>query len=680
MNATYSIGIDLGTYNSAAAVLIPPETVQPVSATAERVRWKDTQQLIKPFPSVVVYDSKGNVRVVGHAAKVLAETEPELAVWGIKRLLGKTYQEAKEHGELERMLIPVEPDENTGRCMFIFENRDVQPEDVCADLLVHIQDVVRQHLKIEKTVQLDAVISVPAYFDAIAIGATVEGARRAGLGKVETIPEPVAAALALNLEITPRPVNFLVFDIGGGTLDVTAAEVWRSRPGQAGLACVCKKNTGDTHLGGLDFDDRLVELLMERMKLPPLSEEVRLQLRRVAEAAKIGLSYRPESLVELSFEQDKHSYALNRFELEEALRAQPKDLIRACEDQVDLALKGAGWRSEDVDQLLLVGGPTEMHAVRQMLKRKFLRNPRVLQQIATTDPDGREKELDSHFQSEKSAVDPMLAVATGAAKYRIARVQKIHPHGYGFVNVRIEEDRDQPAYEEKREARILIPRDTVFPSDPVNALADNPFYRIDKVFSLEIIQQVPEGEENVPGTNKRPYRSLGEFQLAFRRVPFIMQVTMHLNENGELETTINSLLDGASATYVGVGSLFRNPIELPISQWRAKPEGSTREPASDPDKADRIRQWAVGLQRLLAAKIAGVGSVDCYLRDSLNRLQEAIAHWTEYPDHHARTVYSVGKELLHRSRELRVINDAESYALEDALESAWREYQPLRGE
>jgi molecular chaperone DnaK len=440
MAGKHVLGIDLGTYNSAAAMLTPGEKVVPISASPTRKFWGKSQERIKPFPSVVVYDRQGAVKAVGYQAKELAEKEPEYAVWGVKRLLAKTYKEALEHGELDRTLLPVEPDPSNGRCIFEFEDRDIRPQDVCADLLRHIRHEAEKQIG---GILLEVVISVPAYFDALAVTATIEGAKLAGFDRVDTIPEPVAAALAYDLHITPSPVNFLVFDIGAGTLDVTAAEVWRTSRGAAGLTCRCKKNTGDTHLGGLDMDDRLVQFLAAQMGLDSISNDGRFELRRAAEAAKIRLSTETETDVILEVAGQKKKYRLIRMELEEALRSEPKDLMAACVEQIRLALKGADWTPQEVDRLLLVGGPTAMPCIRHMLEQVFRSNPDVLGQLMDV----------SNNSHPRKTIDPMLAVAVGASRYRSSKVTKIHPYGYGFVNVRAEQGDESSVLKIWREPR-----------------------------------------------------------------------------------------------------------------------------------------------------------------------------------------------------------------------------------
>ncbi len=650
----YTLGIDLGTYNSAAAVLGPQGMVAPVSASPDRQLWARTGESIKPFPSVVTYTPEGKVRAVGLDAKKLAEQEPQFSIWGVKRLLGKTYHEALAHGELDRMLLPVEPDARNGRCVFEIGDREIQPEDVCAELLRFIRRTAEKEFK---AVFPEVVLSVPAYFDAIHISAVKDAADRAGFGHVETIPEPVAAALAFNIPVTPRPLNFLVFDIGAGTLDVTAAEVWRSKPGAAGISCRCLKNTGDTHLGGLDMDDRLVEYVSTAMEVSP-GDEDRLRLRRAVEGAKVSLSTNATAAIETPIDGSARRYELTRMELEEALRGEPRDLIEACRDQVTDAIREAGWTPEKVEHLLLIGGPIAMPCLRKVLEEIHRRNPAVLAQLKQFDGAG------------EGAVDRMLAVAIGAAKSRDTSLTKIHPYGYGFVRVRLEPVANQPVYRVHREPAILVPRDSVFPSEPVTVMPENPFYRVDHIFSIELIQHVPESEGGALGAGKHEFRFLGEQQLSFARIPYAMQVSMRLNENGELETTLRNALGSESVTRVGVGSLVRNPIELPTTGTMPKDPCSVKELTFVPEKAEGVRKCLAGLCSFVSAKTRAKPTQDPYLLESLQTGQYLLGRWGGSPKDDVMQAHNAALEVLGRALELKYLDQNEYGRLHDELSAA----------
>jgi molecular chaperone DnaK (HSP70) len=662
----YVLGIDLGTYNSAAMVMTPDGDLVPISASPERRFWRKTGERIKPFPSVVVFHSDGSVRAVGYDAKEIAISEPHLAAWGVKRLLGKSYKEAKEHGELDRLLLSVEPDDENGRTIFEFKDRDIRPEQVCAELLKHMKEAAESQIG---TKLPNVTLSVPAYFDGIHVPAIVEAATLAGFDRVDTVPEPVAAALAYDIHITPRTVYVGVIDIGAGTLDCTTTEIWRTTPGPEGIRCETKKNTGHTHLGGLDMDDRIVELLRKRLKLEYLSDQDRLKLRRAAEAAKIALSDTEVFTIEININQEKKAYTLHRDELEKALRADEslklegvldfsaRDLLYECEQQVRLALQGAGWTPEDLDILLLVGGPTAMPCVRNMLKGVFRANPRILAQI---------NEVEER-NGDETGFDPMLAVAMGAAIYKGSRehVKKIHPYGYGFIEVRAEPLEDMSTYKIVREQRILVDPDTEFPSDASFFVTDDLFYRGDKIFSLEVIQQVPDSEKKLPGMPEQPYRFLGEFQLAYTRIPFRMQVSMRLNENGELETTIKNLLGFEKAKYIGIAACQRHGIELPTAKLHTN-LGTGRWRFFG-DETESVRQWAEGFSRFMHSKVGNPRPLEAHMQDRLAELDLVLSSWGDFLEGQVNKVYTLAMMLLQRGHELKIISESERYQWEQEL-------------
>lgn len=645
------LGIDLGTNNSAAAVMLESGELISILATAACDGAAGPSERVKPFPSVVVFSETGEIAAVGMEAKAMALTRPQLTAFGIKRLLGKTYREALEHGELDRMVLQVQPDGETGRCVLEVGDRQVRPEEVCAAILRHIRDAAERTVGVKFT---SAVISVPAYFDSIAVGATCEAAKLAGFQTVHAVPEPVAAALAMNLTITPRPIRTLTFDIGAGTLDVTAAEVWRTSQGPTGLHCECKKNTGDIRLGGLDFDDRLVDYLSEVLELGTLVDEDRYRLRRAAEAAKVRLSSESSAEVSIRIEDRDLTYSLTRGELEDVLRREP-DLLAACAEQVRAAIRGAGWKPEEVDQVLLVGGPSAMPCVRRVLRETFFRNPRVLQQIEGV-----------------GAVDPMLAVASGAAKFKAAQTVNRHPYGYGYVASVLEELPSKGAFTHRREAVILVPRDSAFPNQPVSVAARMAFARRDNVVSIELIQQVADSERQAVSVGASEYRFLGTCDLAVDPAPLpaCILITMSLNENGELETTLVNLTGSETTRYIGVGGMQRHPIELPTSRVHQQFE-PTGQWVFVPDGLDAVRQWAMGLARLLRARHLVGQRADPYFAHGLQDLEDVLCEQDTAPAEHAvNRLYNAGKSLMARAFELRFVSEPERASLASELEKA----------
>jgi molecular chaperone DnaK (HSP70) len=649
---TAILGIDLGTYNCAAAVLLDDGSLLPITASSSgsvATGATGAQARTKPFPTDIAFNESGEIVAVCEQARSMAAAFPHLHAWGLKRLLGKTYVEALKQGELERLVLPMQPDGGTGRCMLEVGAQQmlVRPEQALAAVLRHIKLAAEQ-----QTGQAfsEVVISVPAYFDAISIGATRECALLAGFDAAQTVPEPVAAALASGLHFTPHPDNTLTVDLGAGTFDVSAAEIWRTEPGPAGLHCRCRKNTGDNRLGGLDFDDCLVEHVGDALGLAVPSDDERWRLRREVEAAKIALSTQTVATVAVDIGGRTRSHELTRRALEQALRQhRGRDLLQACADQLQAALAGAGWQPQDVDQLLLIGGPTAMPCIRNLLRSVFARSPKILAQI-----------------DSPCAVDPMLAVAEGAALYARSQTTSRHPYGYGYVAVH-----SQPLADGKqlirRQARILLPCDSVFPGPVHEESAELSFYRCDNVVSVEIIQHLPDSQRA-----DGEYRFMGSYELAMDSEFFLLDISQRLNANGELETTLSNRVGLERVSFVGINGMRRLPVKLPVEreEHRAQPGGSWH---FVPDYQGGVRRWAQALQDKVRTAPFGSRPADAHLDACLQRLDAALLTATAVTDEQGiNELDRAGRCLLARAHELRLVGEADRAQMAAELERARR--------
>jgi len=649
MNLT--LGIDLGTYNSAAAILLPNDQIRAINDTHAAEHDLDPLERVKPFPSYVAFDEAGEVCAVGSEAKALAASTPGRVVCGVKRLLGKSYREALEEGELERFIVPVEPDGETGRCVFEIGERQIRPEDVCAAILRHIRRVAQEETGASMT---DVVLSVPAFFDSIQVGATVEAAKLAGFRHIQTVPEPVAAALAADVPLTPRPTRLLCVDIGAGTLDVSAAEIARTAPGPGGLHCVGLKNTGDNHLGGLDFDDRLVEHVIAALGKQPADDNERFALRRAVETAKVRLSSESAAAIDVLIGGQPQHYVLTRGEVEIALRRAP-DLLRALADQVQSGIEGAGWQADEVDHLFLVGGPSAMPCIVATLRRIFYRDPQVIEQL-----------------DEGVRVDPMLAVAVGATKYQISQTSNRHPYGYGYVAVSLRWDGKRSRQSLHREARILVAPDSVMGEGGRLEQCQQAFTHHCGVLRVELIQQAPDSERQVSAAHGASrYRYLGTIEMALNSGFSLIVIGMRLNENGELETTLKNTSGGESVTYVGIGGMQRFPIELPTQHGYDAPPPPHGALVFAATNADTVRQCAQELARTVRAGQLDAGCRDAYLGDGLRCLNDCLARWNNVsPNASVNACYNAAKTLLARAFELRLVAEAERGRLLSELDEA----------
>lgn len=346
------IGIDLGTTNSCVAVM---EGGTPkVIASAEGTR---------TTPSVVAY--KGNERLVGIPAKRQAITNPENTISSSKRFIGRKYQEVLS--EIKNVPYTVKANSN-GDAVFEVQGKLVTPEEVAAQILIKMKETAEAYLGEKVT---EAVITVPAYFNDSQRQSTKDAGRIAGLDVKRIIPEPTAAALAYGLDKEKTDKKIAVFDLGGGTFDISILEIGD------GVFEVLSTN-GDTHLGGDDFDNEVLKWLLDTFKqeqgIDLRNDKMALQrLRDAAEKAKIELSGVQSTEINQPFitmdaSGPKHlSITLTRAKLESLTH----NLIERTREPCLKALKDAGLSKDDIGEVILVGGMTRMPAVQEMVKTIF---------------------------------------------------------------------------------------------------------------------------------------------------------------------------------------------------------------------------------------------------------------------------------------------------------------------
>ena len=345
------LGIDLGTTNSAMAVMEGSEPEILVNAEGDRTT-----------PSVEGFRKDGE-RVVGKAAKNQAVTNPENTVSSVKRFIGRSYDETPEEQKTVSYKVQKGKD---GRAVIDIDGKDYTPEEISA--------MVLQKLKTDAEKQVgqpitQAVITVPAYFNDAQRQATKDAGKIAGLEVLRIINEPTAAALAYGLDKVDHDEKILVFDLGGGTFDVSVLELGDGVFEVASTA-------GDNHLGGDDWDQRIIDWMADKFQaengIDLRKDPMALQrLKEAAEKAKMELSSTTQTNINLPFitadaSGQKHlDYTLTRAEFERIT----KDLLDRCKKPVEQALKDAGLKMGEVDEVILVGGSTRMPAVQELVKQ-----------------------------------------------------------------------------------------------------------------------------------------------------------------------------------------------------------------------------------------------------------------------------------------------------------------------
>lgn len=353
------IGIDLGTTNSCVAIMQGSEVVVIPNAEGSRTT-----------PSVVAFTDSGEL-LVGQLAKRQAVTNPLKTIYAVKRLIGRKYNspEVKRH----QQLVPYKVIESSnGDAWVEINGKPYSPQQISAMILQKMKQTAEDYLGEKVT---EAVITVPAYFNDSQRQATKDAGAIAGLNVLRIINEPTAAALAYGLGKNKKEEKVAVFDLGGGTFDISILEIGEG-------VYEVKATNGDTFLGGEDFDQRIVEYIIEEFKkengIDLKNDRMALQrLKEAAEKAKCELSTVMETEINLPFitadaTGPKHLLMkLTRAKLE-ALVA---DLIDKLEEPCRIALKDAGLTPNDIDEVILVGGMTRMPKVQEKVKQIFGKEP-----------------------------------------------------------------------------------------------------------------------------------------------------------------------------------------------------------------------------------------------------------------------------------------------------------------
>src|SRR5438128_1263527 len=350
-----TIGIDLGTTNSCVAVM---EGGEPKVIPNEEGG--------RTTPSVVGFTKTGE-RLVGQVAKRQAITNPENTIYSIKRFMGRRYDEVSE----EMKMVPYKVERDGDNVAIVAQGKKYTPPEISAMILQKLKKAAEDYLGEKVT---DAVITVPAYFNDAQRQATKDAGKIAGLNVQRIINEPTAAALAYGLD-KKKDETIAVYDFGGGTFDISVLEVGE------GVVEV-KATNGDTHLGGDDLDDRIIEWLAAEFRksdgIDLSKDRMALQrLKEAAEKAKIELSTAMETEINLPFvtadqSGPKHlQIKLTRAKLEQLV----DDLLQRTMGPVRQALADAGVDPRKIDEVVLVGGSTRMPKVQQLVREFFGKDP-----------------------------------------------------------------------------------------------------------------------------------------------------------------------------------------------------------------------------------------------------------------------------------------------------------------
>jgi molecular chaperone DnaK len=523
------VGIDLGTTNSCVAVM---EGGKPtVIANAEGFR---------TTPSVVAY-TKNQDQLVGQIAKRQAVMNPENTFYSVKRFIGRRVDEVNE--ESKEVSYGVEKAGSNVKVKCPVLNKQFAPEEVSAQVLRKLAEDAGKYLGETVT---QAVITVPAYFNDSQRQATKDAGKIAGLEVLRIINEPTAAALAYGLDKKSNE-RILVFDLGGGTFDVSVLEV-----GDGVFEVL--STSGDTHLGGDDFDKVIVDHLADNFKanegIDLRQDKQALQrLTEAAEKAKIELSSATQSEINLPFitatpEGPKHlDLTLTRAKFEELASR----LIDRCRVPVEQALKDAKLSSSELDEIVMVGGSTRIPAVLELVKRVTGKDPNQ-----TVNPD------------EVVAVGAAIQGGVLAGEVKDILLLDVTPLSLGVETL-------------GGVMTKMIPRNTTIPTKKSETYST----AVDGQTNVEI--HVLQGEREMASDNK----SLGTFRLdgippAPRGVPQI-EVTFDIDANGILSVTAKDKGSGKeqSISITGASTLSENEVEKMVKDAESNA-------TADKEKRERI--------------------------------------------------------------------------------------------
>lgn len=351
------IGIDLGTTNSCVAVMEGGEATVIQNSEGQRTT-----------PSIVAFTGKGE-RLIGQPAKNQMVTNPENTIYSIKRFVGRRFTEVPE--EIRMVPYKIVESEN-GDVMVEIHDKKNSPQEISAAVLQKMKKTAEDYLGEKIT---EAVITVPAYFNDSQRQATKDAGKIAGLDVKRIVNEPTAASLAYGFGKAQKEEKIAVYDLGGGTFDISILELGDG-------VFEVKSTNGDTHLGGDNFDQRVIDWLIQNFKndygIDLGQDRMALQrLKEAAEKAKIELSSTQSTEINLPFitadqSGPKHlQYNLTRSKFEQMT----EDLVNKTRQPCEKALKDAGLQASDIDQIILVGGSTRIPAVQAIVKELFQRDP-----------------------------------------------------------------------------------------------------------------------------------------------------------------------------------------------------------------------------------------------------------------------------------------------------------------
>ncbi len=609
--AAKPVGIDLGTYNSVVAYRGNDGALK--IAVSD---WGGTTQGMV-FPSFVKFNALGMPVRFGEEAR-LEKAQPSSVVWGVKRLIGKGYDQIQS--ELSKFLYKIEKSQHG---VVIPQGKaNYSPTEISSMILVWIKKCIEDNTlnpligsPVEK-----AVISHPAYFDEIEKGETRKAAEKAGFNEVRLITEPEAAALSYGLMLDPKDEPYvMVIDWGAGTLDIAIHQL---RLGKDNLPTMPKANPahGDLHLGGIDMDDIIVDWVISTQDFRELhnlrdrlhrhlainyeDEETVSLLRSVmalnieSQEAKMDLSTVESSTKYFPYRGRQCSFTFTRKQLEKEI----EPLLVKFRKHIIWAIKDANLTEKDIEAVLLVGGPMKMPSVRHAVLEVFAANKHVEKQLREL-----EKYLQSHEWKFPPNIDPMECVAKGAALYAEQLWSKNIQGGRDGL---IKKGRDMTAFDigillSHIVGTVLIKRGVSLPAHGETTLGGQmPFGGSQSVSMYK--------EEVDVDTFQYKYIRRGDYEfspMADSKGYTQFFVSMDITENGEVKASFKDLITGSSMNLLGLENIeseeISKPIEPEIKYIPPIPEGQKNQQENQPQPAQTVKPATAEMVNMVRSRGKG---------------------------------------------------------------------------